>query len=62
MSTQEKRPFDAIVFDLGGVLIELAGVSRMLELLGHRLTPDELWVKWLTSPSVWLVTPHVFCS
>ena len=52
MSTQEKRPFDAIVFDLGGVLIELAGVSRMLELLGHRLTPDELWVKWLTSPSV----------
>lgn len=51
MATPEKR-FDVIVFDLGGVLIELAGVTRMLELLNHRLTPAELWVKWLTSASV----------
>ncbi len=52
MATQAKRPFDVIVFDLGGVLIELAGVSRMLELLSYRMSPEELWVKWLTSASV----------
>lgn len=45
-------PFDAIVFDLGGVLIELSGVDRMLELVQHRLTVDELWTRWLTSPTV----------
>ncbi len=47
------RPFDAIVFDLGGVLVELGGVARMLELLNHRLTVDELWTRWLSSPSVY---------
>jgi glucose-1-phosphatase len=46
------RPFDVIVFDLGGVLVELGGVPRMLELLSHRLTVEELWTRWLTSPSV----------
>ncbi|MEZ4862841.1 MAG: HAD family phosphatase [Caldilineaceae bacterium] len=50
-STQE-RVFDAIVFDLGGVLIELSGVDRMLELLQHQLTVEELWTRWLTSPAV----------
>ena len=50
-STQE-RVFDAIVFDLGGVLIELSGVDRMLELLQHQLTVEELWMRWLTSPAV----------
>ncbi len=52
MSVSPTYPFDAIVFDLGGVLIELSGVDRMLELLQHQLTVDELWTRWLTSPAV----------
>jgi len=52
MAAASNRPFDAIVFDLGGVLIELGGVARMLELLDHRVTVEELWSRWLSSPSV----------
>ncbi len=52
MSETATRPFDVIVFDLGGVLVELGGVTRMLELLSHRLSVEELWTRWLTSPSV----------
>jgi putative hydrolase of the HAD superfamily len=45
-------PFDVLLFDLGGVLIELAGVDRMLELTAHALSVDELWVRWLASEGV----------
>ena len=45
-------PFDVIVFDLGGVLIELAGVDRMLELCNHAFAADELWARWLASEGV----------
>lgn len=48
----QKAPFDAIVFDLGGVLIELAGVSRMLGWLGEHVSEEELWRRWLASESV----------
>jgi glucose-1-phosphatase len=44
--------FDVILFDLGGVLIELAGVDRMLELCSHALSTDELWARWLASEGV----------
>jgi glucose-1-phosphatase len=46
------HPFDVILFDLGGVLIELAGVDRMLELCNHAFSADELWARWLTSEGV----------
>jgi len=46
------RSFDVILFDLGGVLIELSGVDRMLELTGNQMTAEELWHRWLTSPAV----------
>lgn len=52
MSNTHGKPFDAIVFDLGGVLIELAGVPRMLELLSHRVSVEELWQSWLLSKAV----------
>ena len=49
----DKRPaFDAILFDLGGVLIELAGVERMLEWCPELGTTEELWRRWLRSPAV----------
>ncbi len=44
--------FDAIVFDLGGVLVELAGVDRMIELMGGTVSVDELWRRWLSSECV----------
>jgi len=52
VAVEHNRTFDAIVFDLGGVLIELGGITRMLELLGDRVTVEELWTLWLSSPSV----------
>jgi putative hydrolase of the HAD superfamily len=42
----------ALLFDLGGVFIELTGVSQMLEWTDHRLTIDELWSIWLSSEAV----------
>lgn len=45
-------PFKAIVFDIGGVLIELVGVGRMIEWSGHDLTVERLWGRWLASPAV----------
>ena len=44
--------FDVILFDLGGVLIELAGIDRMLELCNHAFAADELWARWLASEGV----------
>jgi glucose-1-phosphatase len=38
---------DLVLFDLGGVLIEVAGVSAMLELTGIT-SEEELWRRWLT--------------
>jgi glucose-1-phosphatase len=39
-------PVDLVLFDLGGVLIELAGVPVMLELTGIE-SEEELWRRWL---------------
>jgi putative hydrolase of the HAD superfamily len=47
-----RPPFDAILFDLGGVLIELTGVERMLEWCPGIATTEELWRRWLHSPAV----------
>jgi len=44
--------FDVLLFDLGGVLIELAGVDRMLELCNHTFSVEELWARWLASEGV----------
>jgi putative hydrolase of the HAD superfamily len=41
-----------LLFDVGGVLVELSGVETMLEWLGRRVTADELWRLWLRSEPV----------
>ena len=43
---------DAILFDLGGVVIELAGVEKMLEWSAGIDSTDELWRRWLHSDAV----------
>ena len=44
--------FDALLLDLGGVVIELAGVEQMLVWCPHLAGIDELWRRWLHSPAV----------
>jgi HAD superfamily hydrolase (TIGR01509 family) len=46
------RPFDVLLFDLGGVLIELTGSARLLEWTPHIKSIESLWQFWLTSPTV----------
>jgi len=41
-----------LLFDVGGVLVELSGVEAMLAWLGKRVTAEELWRRWLQSAPV----------
>ena len=41
-----------LLFDVGGVLVQLGGVETMLEWLGRQVTTDELWRRWLQSTPV----------
>jgi glucose-1-phosphatase len=41
-----------VLFDIGGVLVELQGVPTILAWMGNKLTPDELLQLWLGSPAV----------
>jgi putative hydrolase of the HAD superfamily len=41
-----------LLFDVGGVLVQLSGVEVMLGWLGKRFTVDELWRMWLQSAPV----------
>lgn len=43
---------EVILFDLGGVLVELTGVPVMLEWTNHRYDEETLWEAWLNSPAV----------
>lgn len=43
---------DVILFDLGGVLIELGGVDKMVEWSEGVASADELWRRWLQSAVV----------
>jgi putative hydrolase of the HAD superfamily len=49
---QSSAPYDVLLFDLGGVLVELAGVQRMLDLAEGRFDEAQLWHTWLHSPAV----------
>lgn len=46
-----KTIIDLILFDLGGVLIELAGVPRLLEWTNNSMSVEQLWKKWIMSPA-----------
>ena len=40
-----------LLFDLGGVLIELNDLSTLLQLNGHEMPVNKLWSDWLSSPA-----------
>jgi putative hydrolase of the HAD superfamily len=44
-------PIEIVLFDLGGVLLEVGGVAPMRELSGID-TDEELWARWLGCPWV----------
>ena len=44
-------PTQLVLFDLGGVLVELGGVEEFRRLAGAG-DEDEIWRRWLSSPSV----------
>lgn len=46
-----KRTVEVVLFDLGGVLIELTGVPKMLDLTGMA-DATVLWQRWLACPWV----------
>ena len=46
------KDFDYLLFDLGGILVELAGIPRLLEWMEHRVDVDGLNEKWLYSKAV----------
>lgn len=41
-----------ILFDVGGVLVELTGVQTLQAWIGNHLTPEESWRMWLSSSAV----------
>jgi putative hydrolase of the HAD superfamily len=46
------RAVRVVLFDLGGVLVEVAGVTEMLRWVGPGLDEEGLWRRWLHSPAV----------
>ncbi len=38
-----------LLFDIGGVLVELTGVPRLMEWTHNTMTTEEIWEKWLHS-------------
>jgi len=41
-----------LLFDVGGVLVQLSGVETMLGWMGEKATSDEMWHMWLHSTPV----------
>ncbi|MGH8186234.1 MAG: HAD family hydrolase [Steroidobacteraceae bacterium] len=46
------RPVQVVLFDVGGVLVQLRGVAALLEWLPQRPTSEALFRTWLQSPAV----------
>jgi putative hydrolase of the HAD superfamily len=48
----EKSDIGVVLFDVGGVLVELSGIETLMGWLGSGITAEDLWVKWLRSSAV----------
>jgi len=42
---------EVVLFDVGGVLLEVHGIAVLLEWFEHRVTPEEVWRLWFASPT-----------
>ena len=52
MSFSPLSDIDTVLFDLGGVVVELTGVGTMIEWSGGKIDEEEVWHRWLHSESV----------
>lgn len=52
VTTAAREDFRVVLFDIGGVLVELTGVPALLSWLGATIDPEEVFALWLRSPSV----------
>ena len=48
----ERNEIRVVLFDVGGVLVELSRLPMLLSWLGHRVTAEQARTLWLTSPVV----------
>jgi glucose-1-phosphatase len=46
------REIEVVLFDVGGVLVEMKGVPTMLAWLDHKISVEKLWRLWLSSTAV----------
>ena len=51
-STGMRTDPSVLLFDVGGVLVQLSGVETMLGWMGEKATSDEMWRMWLHSKPV----------
>jgi len=51
-NNQARNGIEVVLFDLGGVLVELTGVPVLLGWLNHSMDAEALWRYWLASPAV----------
>jgi HAD superfamily hydrolase (TIGR01509 family) len=52
MPPRSADEIQVVLFDVGGVLVELGGVSTMLAWVNNSVSVEELWNIWLASPVV----------
>ena len=50
--TPRPAPFDVVLFDLGGVLVELSGIGEMMVWCPHLPDVEAMWARWLGSTAV----------
>jgi len=48
----ERNEIRVVLFDVGGVLVELSGLAMLLSWLGPRVTAEQVRTLWLASPVV----------
>ncbi len=45
----QRKEIRVVLFDVGGLLVELSGLAMLLSWLGHRATAEQVRTLWLTS-------------
>jgi putative hydrolase of the HAD superfamily len=46
------HPVRVVLFDVGGVLVQLSGVATVMSWVADRWSPADVWHRWLHSPAV----------
>jgi hypothetical protein len=48
----QRNEIRVVLFDVGGVLVELSGLTMLLSWLVRRVTAEQVRTLWLTSPKL----------